>query len=158
MAHIVDTNFAVIEVQNTTDKPIVIPQKARLGKLRDYEEEGCYAIDVKKAHLAARNKWPKHKMAAPSDNTAPDMTEKHSIRFIAHGTHAVRQKLFNAATVFQIWSKAGGFIDVPEQEWMLIPLKPNATLRGAKVYQLGPRDKALVDETFNLLHDQGKME
>ena len=41
---------------------------------------------------------------------------------------------------------------------MPIPLRLNATPTGAKVYQLGPKDKKLIDETFDLLHQQGKME
>lgn len=40
---------------------------------------------------------------------------------------------------------------------MPIPLQPDAAPTGAKVYQLGPEDKRLIDETFNLLHQQGKM-
>ena len=49
---------------------------------------------------------------------------------------AVRNQLFTAASAHKIWFKAAGFINVPEEKWMPIPLKSNATPAGAKVYQL----------------------
>ena len=52
-AHIIDSNFKFVEVQNATDRPVVIPRKIRLGKVIDYKEEGCYAISSEEAHLAA---------------------------------------------------------------------------------------------------------
>ena len=57
-AHIVDSNFAFVEVQNATNHPVIIPRKARLGCVLDYKEEGCYAINAKETHLAAGVKWP----------------------------------------------------------------------------------------------------
>ena len=54
--HIIDTGFAFIEVQNATDRLVVIPRKTRLGNVLDYEEERCYVIDAKEAHLAAKAK------------------------------------------------------------------------------------------------------
>lgn len=86
------------------------------------------------------------------------MTEKHPIGFTAFGTRPVCNQLFTAAAAFKIWSKTGGFIDIPEDEWMPIPLRLDATPRGARVYQLGPNDQKLIDKTFDLLHQQGKME
>ena len=130
----------------------------RLGKLMDYEEKGCYAIDAREAHLVAGVSWPKHKLTSTSEDKKSDLIKKHPIGFSAYGTQPIRKKLFDAATSFQIWGKTGGFINVPGDEWMPIPLKPDAAPRGVKVYQLGPHNKKLINETFNLLHEQGKME
>ena len=41
---------------------------------------------------------------------------------------------------------------------MPITLKPGAQPTRAKVYQLGPADKRLIDKTFDLLHKEEKME
>ena len=57
-AHIIDTNFTFVEVQNATNCTVVIPRKARLEKVLDYEEESCYAINANEAHLAAGARWP----------------------------------------------------------------------------------------------------
>ena len=78
--------------------------------------------------------------------------------FTAYGSQLERNKLFTVARDYQIWSQTGNFINIPEKEWMPIPLKPGAKLTGARVYKLGPEDQKLIDDTFDLLHQQGKME
>ena len=174
-AHIVDSNFSFVEVQNATNHPVIIPCKARLGCVLDYEEEGCYAINAEEAHLAAGAKWPSSQRlvstseyqeppssrisAATSEfQEPPDMIEKHLIGFTTYGTKQVRDKLFSVAAQHQVWSKTGGFIKILEDEWMPITLKPGARPTGAKVYQLGPADEKLIDETFDFLYKEGKME
>lgn len=61
-----------------------------------------------------------------------------------------------------LWQDNGATIDIPEDLWMEIPLLPNwrELYKGgqAKVYPLGAKDRAVVDETFDKLHDQGRME
>lgn len=129
----------------------------RVGKVIDYEEKRCYPIDAKEAHLSAGAGWPKPKISTiAADN--PHMTEKHTIGFSAYGSQSVRSKLFTTAMAHKIWSKTGGFINVPEEEWMPIPLQPNARLTGVRMYQQSPDDRKLIDKIFNLLHEQGKME
>ena len=51
----------------------------------------------------------------------------------------------------------GQTVDIPENEWMPIPLKPGATSRPARVYPVGQKDREVIDATFDKLHDQGKM-
>lgn len=51
----------------------------------------------------------------------------------------------------------GQTVDIPEPEWMPIPLKPGATSKPAKVYPVGHRDREVIDATFDKLHEQGKM-
>lgn len=154
--HIVDINFTFVKVQNATNRPVIIPRKARLDKINDYKEENCHAINAEEAHLAAGASWPKQKISTTIDSLL--MTEKHPTGFTAYGTQETRSKLFATAAKHQIWSKYGGFIKVPEDEWMPISLRPNVAPTGAKIYQLGPDDRKLVDKTFDLLHKQGKME
>ena len=58
-----------------------------------------------------------------------------------------------------IWHDTG-FADLPEENWMRIPLKSDweSKVTGkAKVYPLGAKDRALVDKTFDELHAAGKM-
>jgi hypothetical protein len=40
---------------------------------------------------------------------------------------------------------------------MSITLKPEAKIEAAKIYSMSPKDRELIDETFNKLHDQNKM-
>ncbi len=58
-----------------------------------------------------------------------------------------------------VW-KEEGFADLPEQEWMRIPLRSDwedKAPKTARVYPLGADAKKVVDETFDKLHDQGRM-
>lgn len=58
-----------------------------------------------------------------------------------------------------LW-KEEGFAEVPEAEWMRIPLKSDweeKALKTARVYPLGAEARKVVDETFDKLHEQGRM-
>ena len=58
-----------------------------------------------------------------------------------------------------LWTDAG-FAELPEDNWMRIPLKSDwedCVFGKAKVYPLGARDRELVDQTFDELHEQGRM-
>ena len=52
-SHIADANIAVVQVRNATNKPCVLSKNAKVGRLRDYEEQGCYLAQPEDRHLAA---------------------------------------------------------------------------------------------------------
>ena len=59
-----------------------------------------------------------------------------------------------------IW-KEQGFADVPEAEWMHIPLRSdweNKAPKTARVYPIGADSRRIIDETFDKLQDQGRLE
>ncbi len=62
-------------------------------------------------------------------------------------------------TVYDIWDDYPGVVNVPEENWMTIPLVDGweSQLPKSKIYPLGPKDRAVVDKAFQPLHDQGKM-
>jgi len=45
----------------------------------------------------------------------------------------------------------------PEEDWMHIQLKDNADLTSNGPYNNGAKDKAVIDETFGKIHDEGKL-
>lgn len=57
----------------------------------------------------------------------------------------------------EIWTDQGTTVDIPEEEWMPIPLKPGVESKPARVYPVGQKDREVIDETFDKLHKQGKM-
>ena len=86
-------------------------------------------------------------------------------------------KLYNGVTVFgdhenakdfeelvkkydSLWNEKDTLVKIPESEYMPIALKPDwaDNLKINRVYPLGIEDRAFVDETFDKLHQQGKME
>ena len=76
-----------------------------------------------------------------------------------YGTEAVASQLATAVYDYpDIWKDRGTTVDIPEAEWMPISIKPGASVKAARVYPLGQRDREVIDETFDKMHDQGKME
>ena len=60
----------------------------------------------------------------------------------------------------KLWEDTGGFVDIPQEDWMRIPLKEGweSIVKGkAKVYPLGDRDRDVVDKTFDELHQQRRI-
>ena len=46
---------------------------------------------------------------------------------------------------------SGSIIDILEDQWMLILLKPDSKAKLSKVYLLGYKDREVVNSTFNKL-------
>lgn len=76
-----------------------------------------------------------------------------------YGTPEVASQIASVAEEFpEIWQDQGTTVNIPEEEWMPIPLKSDATAKPSRVYPVSQKDKDVIDETFNKMHDQGKME
>lgn len=73
---------------------------------------------------------------------------------------AVRQISDLVAEYPSIW-ESQGFVQIPPERWMKVPLKPGWEAKVSaikpKVYPLGNDARRLVDNTFNELHQQGRM-
>lgn len=54
----------------------------------------------------------------------------------------------------ELWHDKGGAVDLPQEDWMRIPLRPGweSKITGKpKVYHLGIKDRAIVDRVFLVL-------
>lgn len=77
-----------------------------------------------------------------------------------YGFDTERQAYAKLVEEFPSLWKDDGFIKVPPEEWMRIPLKDGwqDKLTGrSKIYPLGIEDRKLVDETFDNMHEQGRL-
>ena len=54
-SHITNSQFAAIQVRNTSNKPVILPKNMKVGTLVDYEEEGCYNVEEENRHLAIKS-------------------------------------------------------------------------------------------------------
>ena len=80
-----------------------------------------------------------------------------------YGDQNTVERLTAAVIQHDVWTDRGGFVDIPEHRWMRIPLAPGwenvlKSSAMAKVYHLSDKDKKIVDETFDRLHEQGRMQ
>ena len=51
--HVTNAHIAAVQVRNASNKAYTLPKNAKVGMLRDYEEEGCYNASPDDRHLAA---------------------------------------------------------------------------------------------------------
>ncbi len=59
-----------------------------------------------------------------------------------------------------IWEEKG-FADLPENEWMRKPLRSDWESKApktARIYLLGNESKKIIDQIFDKLNEQGRME
>ena len=166
MAHILDTDTAYVEARNTTDRPVQLPARRRLGYVQEFEAQGCYTAQTDMESLAA-GPISFRKVAAltlsalalTASYALPEHTEKTiSSGITIYGTPETQATLSTVANTYpDIW-KPGGIADIPQEDWLTIPLRPNAKIESAKVYPLGVEAQKVVDDTFDQLHEEGKME
>ena len=177
-AHIVDHIMSDILVRNDTDHPVILPRRTRLGKVVKYEAQGCYAVDANTQPLAHRpakalkTSWIKKTLvtamtAATAFNAATTLPKAEVIHTTGVTMYdsdpSAIPTLTSAMEAFpSLWKDTGNVVNVPESEWMDISLidnwrelyKPGQ----ARVYPVEPKDREVIDEAFDKLHSQGRME
>ena len=76
-----------------------------------------------------------------------------------YGSQEEASQIASVAQEFpEIWTDRGTTVDIPENEWMPIHLKPDAVSKPSRVYPVGKKDRDIIDETFNEMHEHGKLE
>ena len=89
----------------------------------------------------------------------PEQLLQNGITVYGSTTAAVTALTEVTARYPRLWEDNGNVADVPEEEWMEIPLLENwqelYKPGQAKVYPLGAKDCEIIDEAFNKLHTQG---
>ena len=81
----------------------------------------------------------------------------HSTGVTIHGSPHARASLASTVDAFlTLWQDTGNVVNVPEAEWIEIPLVDNWESLykpgQARVYPIGQRDKAVIDKEFDKLH------
>lgn len=183
-AHITDAHLTAVQVRNSTNEPVIIPKNKRVGRLQDFEEEGCFLASTEDRHLAVKSsgwlkkaaKWATagiaglaavkgvfHTTSASVATSAIDVPRINMETVMpngitVYGDQSDYNRLSTVAEAYPtIWGPADGVVKVPEDQWMSIPTLPDAKPTAAKVYPLNPEDRQVVDEEFDRLHRQGKM-
>lgn len=165
--HVVDANFSFVHAINLLDKPVVIPRKVRLGTISDLDEVSAYMAHEDAAELARVDQTNvlRIKPARAIGEAKPqDIQTKLPNGVTVYGNDTVAVKLAEVVNRYsEVWENPGGFANVPENEWMRVPLIDDwqtkiKAMRLGRVYSLGPVEKQLVDEMFDKLHQQGRMQ
>jgi hypothetical protein len=150
---------------NTTDKSQTIPRRARLGVIRDFEEEGCYIV----SHTDEfDDDTTTNALALPRSMKGAGITKPTEVpeKLLGNDVHVCTKDQTLADRIEAIvvefqncWEDDGSPIDVPENERMEIPLVDGWQEKKirCKIYPVGVRDRQVIDEVFDGLHAQNKM-
>lgn len=176
--HVTDANFARILARNGSDTLIRVARNMRLGRLVEPEYGNCFHVDSSQAgHIGEltcesnqRPGWMKKALAytitVAMAVSVPAITQfkQTNETMLPYGVMAYGHHLQAFADTVQRYPKLWedkGFVKVPEDESMRIPLRTDwqSQLTGrTKIYPLGTKAKQVVDETFDNLHDQGRLD
>jgi len=77
---------------------------------------------------------------------------------IIYGTPEAQAQIAQITDLYPILWEPGGITNIPEKNWMTIPLKPDTKVETTKIYPLKIRDREFVDEIFNKLYKERKIE
>ena len=180
---LVDNEMSKILVKNDSARAVQISRNMRLGYVVEADIDGCYHIasghdDV--ADLATRRPANEHHehwiknifkqiVDTPAltyfveNKDAIEISTSENDIVLNNGitVHKGDPDLINVANEFpSIWVEKG-FVKVPEHEWMKIPLKSDweeKIPKTARIYPMGAQSRRVIDETFDKLHDQGRLE
>ena len=156
-AHVIDASLPFVCVKNDTKKEIVIPSRSHMGTLIEYDAEFCY-------------------LASPEDHVYAATKEEIKVNASDGGQET---KLPNGISVFgsddevrqvgglveefaSIWEDTGEVLDIPEKDWMTVPLNTDwnsisAPKLNQRAYPAGIADREAIDKEFDKLHQQGRM-
>lgn len=143
--HLVDANFFFIDVFNLMEDPIRVSRRACMGTLSDEAYSAAYEVDVFAADTFSDEPVKDHHHKDVTLTIDPNHTE----RILPNGVHVYAANDVHANALetivqrFPIWGETEGFVNVPEDQWMEIPLIPGweSMVPCNKVYKQGPMEQ-----------------
>ena len=139
-AHIVDCNMATVFARNDSESSINLHQDTLLGTVTEYEVDACFRAHPDVAPLAATNDLPNQSTIIR--DVFAMATETMLKEASADPLNKKERKMENGVTIYEdredyadfkalmenvknLFNDDGGIVDVPEEEWMDIPLVEN---------------------------------
>ncbi|SLM36754.1 reverse partial [Lasallia pustulata] len=151
----VDSTVPFICVKNSSWKEKILPRHTRVGTVTEYEEEECYPVDVEDHSLAAKYTPVEVDVSKPETKLANGVTIYGDAE-----TVAVLADVINAFP--RTWSDSGDMVNITPEEHLSIPLTVDwntstAAKLSHRAYLMGPNERAVIDEEFDKMHEQGRM-
>ena len=173
MTHVLDVKIIFVHVRNAIDKSILLSKHIKLGRIINFEKEGCYAADIIDAHLIIEINWKKRAFIATVEvvmtaafmlvhitfNSVNEAVTEVVIteNIIIYDISLVQQRLLVVIDVYStIWKKSDT-VHVSESEWMSIDTIFDAKTESFKIYFVSSQDREIINKEFDKLHEQGKL-
>ena len=160
-SHLVDTDFLFINVFNITDHLIHISRCVWMGMLSDGTYSAAYEVDVFTADTFTDELNTSHHhndVTLTMDCTSTEQILLNGV-YIYSANDEYTDSFESLIAQFPIWGESEGFVNIPEEDWMEIPLIPNWESQVPQncVYKQGPKEQQIIDNCFDKLHKQGCM-
>ena len=135
-AHVVDCYMATVQARNDSELPVTLQKDTLLGTVVEYEVDGCLRAHPDIALLAATSNIPKKNLIREVFAAAAETTIEESATAKTPET-----RLDKGVTIYgsedpadfkaivdefpDLWTDNGSAVNVPEDQWMEIPLLEN---------------------------------
>ena len=167
MSHFVDADFDFIHAENPTDKPITFHRHQKLGTVLDLSSPEVNFSTASELEAVVENRSPLSELEEPAIpltkiSVDPNLETKLPNGITIYGddnqVKAIKEVLCRYP---RIWEDNGNLVDVPEENWLTIPLtsdwRESKFKINQKVYPLSEDARKVVDDVFDKMHAQGKM-
>jgi len=152
---LIDAAIVYISVENETSQVMVFSRKTHIGTIEDIREKKAWFakmtyLSVEKALIPTK--------ASQADDKPLKTTLSNEVTI--YDDDPITKQLAEVVETYSgIWKDQGMTVNIPEIDYMTIPLKEDwkAGLLNWKVYPLGPKNRKLVNEKFDKMHVQSKM-
>lgn len=161
-AHLVDHKTKGIVARNESFSPIQITRKTKLGVVTEVLFDNCFAAEIEADLAMTPPRTPpelqKIAISTTSESMPTCLEAKETCLpngIMVYGTPGEVQRLADLVNDYPTLWKDEGFVNVPMDEWMRLPLQSGweSKITGkAKVYPAGLADRECMDKVFDRLH------
>lgn len=148
-------------VRNESHCTILLPRRQRLGTLTEVLYDNCFQVTLDPELAEHPPTAPRHQAGIKVPAPEPGLETRLANGIRVYGDPLEVQKIADLVDKFpSIWEPSG-FVQIPPERWMTIPLRTDWQSRlhtiKPRVYPLGNEAKALLDDTFDELQRQGRL-
>lgn len=163
-SHLVDHTTGGVLVRNESQRTVRLPRKQKLGLVTEVFYENCFqaGLDLDTTEMPPKaNPLHESRQGIRVSAVDPSLETKLPNGVRVYGDRVAVEKLSSLVAEFaSIWEMSG-FVNVPPERWMTVPLRDDWQSRVSsikpRVYPLGNESKKLVDNTFDKLQRQGRL-
>ena len=156
---VMNSDISRVPIKNSTTRDIILAGKARLGNLTEISALTTYPLHIDESDTVTAPPTTPDPSIKPVSNPLRVETSTHNgVTIYSTGETACR--LSAVVDEFDIWGEKPGSAEVPEDRWMVIPFKEgwDEMILKSTVYPQGPKERELIDQIFDRLYQQGRME
>ncbi len=165
--HIVNYRISKVLVRNASNESLRIPYRHKLGHLIDIAYDNYFLTDTQSALDVAT--FPPSSYQPPSCSvdspflaTNPSMETVLDNRVKEYGDTGIAKQIANLVVEYPTISESKGFVQIPPERWMTVPLKMGWESKvlaiKPQIYLLGNEARHVIDNTFDEMHRQGRLE